>query len=341
MTRQISSIPWLPAGSTPDFTAHVVSDFGIDTDWLFDLIGSFSSDPVPCRWITIDNGNNANPCVLQIANQTIIINSFTRTSFPVAPSIIKAELTGSIGVAIVYFWSQNAQPAGDGINQAGASGSPVVTAQSANTVFAGPVSGPAAIPAFRAIDPSDLPFTNEAANLFYAGPNAGGNAPAAFRTIVLSDLPFNSEPANQFFGGPIGGGNAPAAFRALSGFDILALLANAATTLSGVDTTQPLTAGGFAGNKSISTNGYYKLPGGLIIQWGVVSVPASSQSTITFPVTFPTSGLSLVMTYGDIPNSVSIPTIAAAGEFITTSQAIIANGASSAAHSIYWIAIGF
>jgi hypothetical protein len=43
--------------------------------------------------------------------------------------------------------------------------------------------------------------------------------------------------------------------------------ASAATTLAGTDALQALTASGFAGNKSIGASGYYKFPGGLIIQW--------------------------------------------------------------------------
>src|SRR5216684_199082 len=44
-------------------------------------------------------------------------------------------------------------------------------------------------------------------------------------------------------------------------------LASAATTLTGTNALQALTAAGFAGNKSLAANGYYKFPGGLIVQW--------------------------------------------------------------------------
>lgn len=42
-------------------------------------------------------------------------------------------------------------------------------------------------------------------------------------------------------------------------------------------------------NQSLATSGYQKLPGGLILQWGTVSVTNSSTSTFTFPVAFPTA----------------------------------------------------
>ena len=62
-------------------------------------------------------------------------------------------------------------------------------------------------------------------------------------------------------------------------------LATAAETLTGSSTSLALTPGGFAGNKSLSGNGYYKLPGGLVIQWGTSSVGSSTSTTVTLPVT--------------------------------------------------------
>lgn len=40
--------------------------------------------------------------------------------------------------------------------------------------------------------------------------------------------------------------------------------------------------------KSLSANGYQKIPGGLIIQWGSVSV-ATGGVSVTFPIAFPTA----------------------------------------------------
>jgi len=61
-------------------------------------------------------------------------------------------------------------------------------------------------------------------------------------------------------------------------------LATAAETLTGTSTTLALTPGGLAGNKSLAASGYYKLPGGLVIQWGTGSVGASTSATVTLPV---------------------------------------------------------
>jgi hypothetical protein len=115
--------------------------------------------------------------------------------------------------------------------------------------------------------------------------------------------------------------------------------ASAAVTLGGADTLQALTAGGFAGNKSLAANGYYKFPGGLIIQWGSASVAGSTASTITFPTGFPTACDSVTATYADTPTSGSVPSVGPGCGSITTSNFALANG-SGGTHTINWIAIG-
>jgi hypothetical protein len=53
--------------------------------------------------------------------------------------------------------------------------------------------------------------------------------------------------------------------------------------------------GNFAGN--FSSNGYQKLPSGLIIQWGgTASVPSGSNISVTYPIAFPNAALSVSMT---------------------------------------------
>jgi hypothetical protein len=49
--------------------------------------------------------------------------------------------------------------------------------------------------------------------------------------------------------------------------------------------TEAVALGQFA--SSLTTNGYYKLPGGLIIQWGITSVPGIGGSTWTYAIPFP------------------------------------------------------
>lgn len=47
-------------------------------------------------------------------------------------------------------------------------------------------------------------------------------------------------------------------------------------------------------NQSLSSSGYQKFPGGLIIQWGRVTTNGSSDATLTFPVAFPTALLAAI-----------------------------------------------
>ncbi|KVZ49005.1 gp53-like domain-containing protein [Burkholderia ubonensis] len=56
-----------------------------------------------------------------------------------------------------------------------------------------------------------------------------------------------------------------------------------------------LSTGFFA---SLAANGYQKLPSGLIIQWGGVSVPANTTYTYNFPIAFPSACYSLVGSRG-------------------------------------------
>jgi hypothetical protein len=63
-------------------------------------------------------------------------------------------------------------------------------------------------------------------------------------------------------------------------------LASAAQTLTGSSTTQAITPAGFSGNSSIAANGYYKLPGGLVIAWGSVATAGAGTTSATFPYTF-------------------------------------------------------
>lgn len=62
--------------------------------------------------------------------------------------------------------------------------------------------------------------------------------------------------------------------------------ATSAEILTGTDTARSMTPGDFAGNKSLAASGYYKLPGGLIIQWDSVSTNGSGTATWTYPTAF-------------------------------------------------------
>lgn len=95
---------------------------------------------------------------------------------------------------------------------------------------------------------------------------------------------------------------------------------------------------------SFGTNGYQKIPGGLIIQWGqVVGALDQSSATVTLPVTFPNAFLSLQVApyrasdYGSNNTAVSY-----SGEIVSTSQLKI-HGAHvvELPDGAYWLAIGY
>ena len=87
-------------------------------------------------------------------------------------------------------------------------------------------------------------------------------------------------------------------------------------------------------NQSLSASGYQKMPGGLIIQWGVGSVGVSS---VTFPITFPNAVLK-VITNPNTTNSSAID-----GRY-TTATSITLSGYTalvSISNTPSFIAIGY
>ena len=108
-----------------------------------------------------------------------------------------------------------------------------------------------------------------------------------------------------------------------------------------------LTSANFTGtNQSLATNGYQKLPGGLIIQWGIVSTTQSEGSkTVTFPISFPTNCLNVsVTTRAATPDSngnlmYQLESISTT-QFNTYLQAF-ATGGGTSVYSAVFIAIGY
>lgn len=65
---------------------------------------------------------------------------------------------------------------------------------------------------------------------------------------------------------------------------------------------------------SATVPGYQKLPSGLIIQWGPIDVPLTSQDTATyFPIAFPNRCLRVFATQDYTPGSANVGYIACAG----------------------------
>lgn len=112
--------------------------------------------------------------------------------------------------------------------------------------------------------------------------------------------------------------------------------ATARTTLGLGDVALKTMAADFA--SSLVANGYQKLPGGLIIQWGDfgdTSWAADTVRTITFPIAFPVACMGVVGITGNISPNSAFPTIP------TTSPTGFATAFNtSGANTIRWLAVG-
>jgi hypothetical protein len=116
------------------------------------------------------------------------------------------------------------------------------------------------------------------------------------------------------------------------------MIGNAATVTNGVYTTD------FTGsNNSLGANGYQKLPGGLIIQWGTVTVSPAFNGTqaVAFPTAFASSvysvsatPISVSLQGGDKRDSFSVQSVSTSGFTMNSAFEDIAS------LSYYWMAVG-
>lgn len=87
-------------------------------------------------------------------------------------------------------------------------------------------------------------------------------------------------------------------------------------------------------NQSLAANGYQKLPGGLIIQWGSQLVNASTSTNYSFPLTFPTGGLQIVASLAVGSQSTCNASIVSASQFSLENR-------HTAVQTIRWFASGY
>ena len=110
------------------------------------------------------------------------------------------------------------------------------------------------------------------------------------------------------------------------------LTGNADTVTNGVYTTN------FSGsNQSLTTDGYQKLPGGLIMQWGYVLAAINTTTTVTFPIAFPNAALNAQIT---IVDSSTTDLYVYKVNSISTTELIVRNTTGLATYA-YWFAIGY
>lgn len=98
-------------------------------------------------------------------------------------------------------------------------------------------------------------------------------------------------------------------------------------------------------DKSLDANGYQKLPGGLILQWGFVgngtAGNAGSSATVTFPIAFPSAVVNVQLAV--VENDNSGATCARSNAISTTgfTWRTFAGASASSADRVYWLAIGY
>lgn len=115
------------------------------------------------------------------------------------------------------------------------------------------------------------------------------------------------------------------------------MTATAAIALAGTDTATALTAAAFAGNKSLASSGYYKFPGGLIIQWGTTgSVTSGGSLSTNFPIAFPNSAYNAFIT-GTAPGSSGGATAAVTSLSVNS---FTINNNINVNQGFYWFALG-
>lgn len=92
---------------------------------------------------------------------------------------------------------------------------------------------------------------------------------------------------------------------------------------------------------ALNSNGYQKLPGGLIIQWGQTSgITAGSHDTVLFPITFPTATLSVYCTQLQSVDTTTTSNLCPSSSGTTTSQMTVRNLSASGIAIGHWMALG-
>jgi len=92
-----------------------------------------------------------------------------------------------------------------------------------------------------------------------------------------------------------------------------------------------------SGQQSLSSNGYQRLPGGVILQWGQASTTAGSVS-VTFPIAFNTVAAAIMLpAISGSPIIGGVSSLSATGATFTTHT----DAGATAATAIRWIAVGY
>lgn len=93
----------------------------------------------------------------------------------------------------------------------------------------------------------------------------------------------------------------------------------------------------YMGNYSVSTNGYTKLPNGMIMQWGSISLTSGSKTDFTPPIAFPTQCLiiSATLVGGTTYSNLGVTS------GINSNNSLYALQSTGATRPVNWFAIGY
>ena len=93
-------------------------------------------------------------------------------------------------------------------------------------------------------------------------------------------------------------------------------------------------------NVSLSSSGYQKLPSGLIIQWGNITVLGNSNASTPFPIAFPNSCFTVFATFENKAGDISADTRIAQVRLFSNTSVTLRN-LSGNASAYVWFAIGY
>ena len=92
-----------------------------------------------------------------------------------------------------------------------------------------------------------------------------------------------------------------------------------------------------AGNQSLTANGFQKLPGGIIMQWGSLTANEDTSTTVTLPLAFPTAVASISVTIRENSSNDRNPLKVGT----TSLSSFTIRNTQGTALTAYWIAIGY
>lgn len=90
--------------------------------------------------------------------------------------------------------------------------------------------------------------------------------------------------------------------------------------------------------QSLGSNGWTKLPNGLIMQWGSFK-PSASSTSVTFPVSFPTKCLTLILQDVHVGDTSGLDVTVCISAIPTKTS--FATSQKSTRDEIYWFAVGY